>query len=67
LLNLQGVKTNKAGTRPTVSKPEKVLLHMARTGDDWAGVAIRFDGKEPYRFRNLALLVGWLSRLRGRE
>jgi hypothetical protein len=58
------VKTKKGRAQATESKPEKVLLHMARTDDDWAGVAIRFDGAEPYRFGSLKVLVAWLSSLR---
>jgi len=61
------MKTKKCESRPAESKPEKVLLHMARTDDDWAGVAIRFDGEESYRFRSLSGLVAWLSGLRKRK
>lgn len=58
------MKARKTRPRATASKPEKVLLHMARTDHDWAGVAIRFDGEEPYRFQSLKVLFAWLSRLR---
>ena len=58
------MKARKKPPQATAAKPEKVLLHMARTDHDWAGVAIRFDGGEPYRFQSLEVLVAWLSRLR---
>ena len=55
----------KSQPQATASKPQKVLLHMARTDHDWAGVAIRFDGEEPYRFQSLKVLFAWLASLRG--
>jgi hypothetical protein len=58
------MKARKKPPQATAAKPEKVLLHMARTDRDWAGVAIRFDGGEPYRFRSLKVLFAWLSSLR---
>jgi hypothetical protein len=45
------------------TKPEKVLLHMARKDGDWAGVAIRFQGGEEHTFRSLKGLVSWLAHL----
>jgi hypothetical protein len=61
------MKTRKGAARTSASKPEKVLLHMARTQDDWAGVAIRFDGEQPFKFHSLSGLFTWLSRLRARK
>lgn len=61
------MKTKKPSARATESKPEKVLLHMARTEDGWAGMAIRFDGEETYRFRSLSGLFAWLVSLRKRR
>jgi hypothetical protein len=56
------MKSRKSVARAAESKPEKVLLHMARSGGDWAGVAIRFDGEQPYKFHSLNSLVAWLSK-----
>jgi hypothetical protein len=61
------MKKGRKGPCSTESKPEKVLLHMARTGEGWAGVAIRFSGEEPYRFASLRLLFEWLTDLRRKE
>jgi hypothetical protein len=57
------MKAKKRPARSAHSRPEKVLLHMARTEEDWAGVAICFDGQEPHRFRSLKDLSAWLSSL----
>jgi hypothetical protein len=61
------MRTKKPTARATESKPEKVLLHMARTEDGWAGTAIRFDGEESYRFQSLGGLFAWLVNLRKRK
>jgi len=47
----------------TRSKPTKILLHMAKKDEEWAGVAIRFDTQERHRFRNLDELRRWLKSL----
>ena len=51
----------------TRTKPEKVLLHMARKDGDWAGLAIRFDGEDPHKFQSLKDLFTWLSGLRTKK
>jgi hypothetical protein len=64
---LRGMKRSSVNTETSQTKPEKVLLHMARKDGDWAGVAIRFQGGEQHTFRNLKSLVSWLARLRKRN
>jgi len=43
------------------SKPQKVLLHMARKGGEWAGKATHFEREEQYTFTNLEDLLAWLE------
>jgi len=56
-----GQMTNKDRTMKAVTtKPQKVLLHMARKDNDWAGKATCFSGGEEYVFDNLEDLFAWL-------
>ena len=45
-----------------VTRPQKVLLHMAKIGDEWAGKATDFKTEEKYKFKNLKELFSWLRR-----
>ncbi len=57
--------TEKDETIKTIAtKPQKVLLHMVRKDDDWAGRATCFSGGEEYLFDNLEDLFVWLRRRR---
>ena len=51
--------------KAVTTKPQKVLLHMARKDNDWAGKATCFSGGEEYLFENLEDLFAWLRRRRG--
>jgi hypothetical protein len=42
------------------SRPIKVLLHMVRAGEDWAGKATDFNHSREYKFSNLDDLIAWL-------
>jgi hypothetical protein len=53
------MKNTKKESEP-VSRPQKVLLHMAKIGDDWAGNATDFKTEEKYKFKNLKELFSWL-------
>ena len=58
-----GQMTDKDKTMKAVTtKPQKVLLHMARKDNDWAGKATCFSGGEEYVFDNLEDLFAWLRR-----
>ena len=46
----------------TVSKPQKVLLHMAKVGNEWAGKATDFSTEEKYKFKSLKELFSWLRK-----
>jgi len=43
------------------TKPQKVLLHMARKDGEWAGVATNFKTEKILRFQSLRELVNWLD------
>jgi len=43
------------------SKPQKVLLHMARKNGEWAGMATNFKTEKNYKFRSLKELFNWLN------
>lgn len=43
-------------------RPERVLLVLARVGDDFQGRAIRFSNESEYRFSSLEELGRWLRR-----
>jgi len=55
------MKNNKTKTSTAQSKPTKILLHLAKTEDDWAGKAIDFGQNNEYRFLNLTELMNWLK------
>jgi hypothetical protein len=46
-------------TRDT--RPERILLHLARRDGDWSGRAVRFGSGEEYRFTGLSDLMAWIG------
>ncbi len=44
------------------SHPVKILLHMVKVGDEWAGKVTCFTNGEEYLFNNLEELFAWLRR-----
>ncbi len=53
---------NKDDEKSTVSRPQKVLLHMAKVGNEWAGKATDFNTEEKYKFKSLKELFSWLKK-----
>jgi len=45
------------------SRPQKILLHIARKDGNWVGKATSFSTKEEYTFQSLTDLFRWLDRL----
>jgi len=56
------MKTRKVNPPLKGSGVEKVLLQMARSGDDWAGKATSFSGPAEYHFDSLKDLFDWLKK-----
>jgi hypothetical protein len=52
-------KTNDSGTK---SRPQKVLLHMAKIDGEWVGKATNFDTEQDCKFQNLKDLFLWLDK-----
>ncbi len=44
------------------SRPQKVMLHVARQDGSWRGKAVSFDRNEEFLFRSLSELAAWLER-----
>jgi hypothetical protein len=45
----------------SVSKPYKILLHMARVGNEWKGKATCYETQSEYNFSSISELKEWLS------
>jgi hypothetical protein len=43
------------------TRPQKVLLHIARQKGKWTGRAISYERKEEILFGSIAEFVDWLS------
>ncbi len=56
------MKPGKSAPSPQTSGVEKVLLQMARRGDDWAGKATSFNGPAEFHFDSLKDLFDWLKK-----
>jgi len=56
------MKQRTRADRRKVDKIERVLLQMARRGDDWAGKATCFAGPSEFHFDSLAGLFEWLKK-----
>jgi hypothetical protein len=66
-INVGQMTDNDKTTKTVTTKPQKVLLHMARKDNDWAGKATCFSGGEEYVFDNLEDLFAWLRRPKGKS
>jgi hypothetical protein len=58
------MKSKKNNCPGTESRPQKVLLHMAKLGGEWAGKATDFSTEENFKFKNLQELFDWLKNKR---
>jgi hypothetical protein len=56
------MKTKTPTRQNQVVGVEKVLLQMARRGDDWAGKATCFSGPVEFHFDSLKDLFDWLKK-----
>ena len=56
------MKTGKTTRQSQTQGVEKILLKMARRGNDWAGKATSFSGPAEFHFDNLKDLFDWLKR-----
>ncbi len=61
------MKSKTSARRIQVANVEKVLLQMARRGDDWAGKATSFSGPAEFHFDSLSDLFEWLNRRAGKQ
>lgn len=61
------MKTKTPTRRGQTLAVEKILLQMARCGDDWAGKATSFSGPAEFHFDSLDDLVRWLRKRAGRQ
>jgi hypothetical protein len=46
------------------TRPERILLHLARREGAWMGRAVRFSRDEEYQFASLDELVAWIEGVR---
>ena len=60
------MKTKMPIRRNKIASVEKVLLQMARRGDDWAGKATSFSGPAEFHFDSLRDLFDWLKKRAGK-
>jgi hypothetical protein len=56
------MKAERPTRRSQITGVEKILLQMARRGDDWAGKATSFSGPAEFHFDSLKDLFDWLKR-----
>ncbi|MBU1117334.1 MAG: hypothetical protein KKE09_19600 [Bacteroidetes bacterium] len=61
-LDNETMKPSKPTASPQTSGVEKVLLQMARCGNDWAGKATCFSGPTEFHFDSLKDLFDWLKK-----
>ncbi|MEW6051727.1 MAG: hypothetical protein AB1644_11810 [Candidatus Zixiibacteriota bacterium] len=61
------MKTRMPSGRSRFARVEKVLLQMARRGDDWAGKATSFSGPAEFHFDSLKDLFDWLKKRAGQR
>lgn len=58
------MKAKKTDNPGGESRPQKVLLHMAKFDGEWAGKATNFTTEENFKFKNLQELFDWLKNRR---
>jgi len=66
-LDIAAMKTRTLTRRNQDAGVQKILLHMARHGDDWAGKATCFSGPAEFHFDSLEDLFRWLRKRAGRQ